>query len=68
MLGYTETLKFLERKLTRCHPTNVESTWGEIAAARRREGPTLFDILVEIIRDHGRGGKQESDGVELELV
>ena len=68
MLGFGETLKFLERKLTRCHPTNVESTWADIAAVRRKEGPTLFDMLVEIIRDHGIGGKQAKDGVDLELV
>jgi len=32
------------------------------------EDATLFDVLVEIIRDHGEGGKQAIDGVELELL
>ncbi len=68
MLGFPETLRYLAQKLTRCHPTNIESTWADIAAARRNEGQTLFDILVEIIRDHGQGGTQASDGVDLELV
>ncbi len=41
---------------------------AELAAARRGEGQTVFDVLVEIIRDHGPGGAQEEDGVLLELA
>jgi len=31
-------------------------------------GETLFEALVEIVRDHCPGGEQEEDGVELELL
>ncbi len=40
----------------------------EAAAAQRGEGPTLFDILVEIIRSHGPGGDEADEGVLLELA
>jgi hypothetical protein len=31
-------------------------------------GPTLFDEIVEIIREHGPGGRESEDGVVLELL
>lgn len=51
-LGYGETLRWLEEKLHRCHPANVARVQAEIAAARRQQGETLFDILVQILRNH----------------
>jgi hypothetical protein len=36
--------------------------------ARAAIGPTLFDMLVKIIEDHGPGGSEAEDGVTLELV
>jgi hypothetical protein len=39
-----------------------------IASAHRGEGPTLFDGIVDIIRDHGPGGAEAEDGIVLELV
>ncbi len=66
-LGYAETVRYLERKMLRCHPSNVPTVKAELAMARRGEGQTLFDILVDIIREHGPGGSEEEDGVELEL-
>jgi hypothetical protein len=41
---------------------------GGISSARRCEGPTLFDEIVEVVRDHGPGGGESEDGVLLELV
>lgn len=67
-LGYPETIRYLERKLGRCHPTNIPGVRADIEAARRGEGPTLFEILVEIIREHGPGGREAEDGVALELA
>jgi RNAse (barnase) inhibitor barstar len=58
-LGYAETIRHLERRLLRCHPSNRASFMEELSCARRSEGPTCFDWLVEIIQGH-------SD-VELEL-
>jgi hypothetical protein len=36
--------------------------------AQHGQGPTLFDEVVEIIRDHGPGGRECDDGITLELV
>jgi RNAse (barnase) inhibitor barstar len=66
-LGYPATMKHLEQKLSRCHPDNVTYVAAELDAARRGEGQTIFDVLVEIIRVHGPGGDEQEDGVELEL-
>ncbi len=52
-LGYGETIRWLEDRVYRCHPSNVTSFQERIAAARRGEGETLFDTLVEIVRGHG---------------
>jgi hypothetical protein len=68
VLGYPETLRYLEEKIRRCHPTAVPLVRSEIEAARRQQGQTLFDILVEIIRAHCPGGDEEEDGVELQLA
>jgi hypothetical protein len=32
------------------------------------EGSTVFDWLIEIIRDHGPGGSESEDGVILDLA
>jgi hypothetical protein len=66
-LGYPATIEHLEDRIRRCHPSNVEYVRADLEAARRGEGQTLFDLLVEIIRTHGPGGDEEEDGIELEL-
>ena len=66
-LGYEETARWLERKVARCHPVNVADVRSDLANARARRGPTPFDILVQIIEDHGAGGNEPEDGVELRL-
>jgi RNAse (barnase) inhibitor barstar len=67
-LGWETTARYLEQKRHRCHPANVASVEADLEAARRGEGPTLFEILVEIIRRHGPGGEEQEDGVELQLA
>jgi len=67
-LGYTETIHWLENKMQRCHLDDVELVKQEIEAARHGEGPTVADMIVDIIRIHGPGGNEEDDGIELELV
>jgi hypothetical protein len=67
-LGFPETIRYLEAKVRRCHPQNVPYVKEDLAAARRGEGMTVFDILLEILRDHGEGGDEAEDGVELELA
>jgi RNAse (barnase) inhibitor barstar len=66
-LGYLETVRQLERRLTRCHPLNRRWVSEDLQRAKDRLGPTVFDWLVEIIQTHGAGGAEEEDGVELVL-
>jgi RNAse (barnase) inhibitor barstar len=42
--------------------------WVRSDRAREHLGETLFATLVEIIRVHGPGGAEATDGVELELA
>lgn len=67
-LGYEATILRLERLLLTCHPSNRTSIETRIASARRGEGRTLFDEIVDIIRIHGPGGRESEDGVRLELL
>jgi RNAse (barnase) inhibitor barstar len=66
-LGHEAMARFLEAARPRCHPSNREKLDARIAAARRRQGPTLFDDIVKIIHEHGPGGEEYEDGVLLEL-
>lgn len=66
-LGHDETARQLRKRLERCHPSNTASVENDFAEALRREGPTVFDWIVEIIRCHCPGGDEEGDGIELIL-
>jgi hypothetical protein len=67
-LGYEETTLRLEGLLLTCHPAQRSIILARISRARRGEGPTLFDEIVDIIRVHGPGGNESEDGVLLELI
>jgi hypothetical protein len=67
-LGYPETVRQLERRLSHCHPSSRASVTAQLMRARQGAGPTGFDWLVDIIRRHGAGGSDAEDGVELELI
>ncbi len=67
-LGYAETIRRLQRGLLSCHPSDRSVIEAKIRSVQRGEGPTLFDQIVGIIRDHGPGGDESEDGVLLELV
>jgi Barstar (barnase inhibitor) len=67
-LGYEETTLRLEGLLLTCHPSQRSIIQARISRARRGEGPTLFDEIVDIIRVHGPGGNESEDGVLLELI
>lgn len=58
-LGFKETLRWLEQHVRTCHPSNIPEFQARIAAAQKSEGETLFDMLIEIIREHKK--------VELQL-
>jgi RNAse (barnase) inhibitor barstar len=67
-LGYPETVRQLERWLASCHPTNRKLVQSHLDRARSGIGPTVFDWIVEIIREHGPGGKQAESNVHLILT
>jgi len=67
-LGYPETVRLLELQLARCDPSYRPRAAQELELARAGRGPTTFDWLVEIIRDHGPGGRQAEDRVDLVLA
>ncbi|MFI9380436.1 barstar family protein [Kutzneria sp. NPDC052558] len=67
-LGHQAKTRWLEAVLLTCHPSNRPSVEARIADARQGKGPTLFDDIVDIIRDHGPGGEEAEDGILLELL
>ncbi|MFC7217989.1 barstar family protein [Streptomyces polyrhachis] len=50
-LGYPETVRQLEIRLKRCHPTNRGWVTEDLNAALAGRGPTVFDWLVEIFEE-----------------
>lgn len=50
-LGYPETVRQLEKRLQTCHPTGREITRTKIELAKQNKGNTVFDWLVEIIKE-----------------
>ena len=67
-LGYEATVRWRQQLLLTCHPSNRSAIQAEIVNAERAEGPTLFDEIVEIIRDHGPGGNGTGGSIRLELL
>jgi RNAse (barnase) inhibitor barstar len=51
-LGYDETIRQLRHHLQICHSSNRELVANDLEKAIHHDGPTVFDWLVEIIRDH----------------
>lgn len=66
-LGYAETARQLEKRLGRCHPNHHDFVRQELARALNGQGQTVFDWLVDIITEHGPGGDEAEDGIELVL-
>ena len=64
-LGYGETVRQLRRRLANCHFSSVPSIEHELKDAMAGKGPTVFDWLVEIIRDHGPGALRRTMGSTL---
>ncbi|WP_027932972.1 barstar family protein [Amycolatopsis thermoflava] len=55
LLGYAETVRQLEQRLARCHPTNRPVVRADLEAARAGRGPTVFDWLVQIFEERAPG-------------
>ncbi|MGN6279276.1 MAG: barstar family protein [Sphingomonas sp.] len=66
-LSYPETVRQLELRLERCHPLNRDLVRRDLSNARRGEGPTVFDWLLDIIAIHGPGGSESEDRINLVL-
>lgn len=67
-LGHDATARWLEQILHTCHPSNRAGIEARLRNARRGHGQTLFDMIVEIIRDHGPRGEESENGIILELL
>lgn len=67
-LGHAETVRQLELRLERCHPSNRDKVERDLENARLGVGPTVFDWLIEIIHYHGPGGEEADDNVRLVLA
>jgi hypothetical protein len=67
-LGWEATTDWLTRNLERCHPTNRAIVRERLAEARAGRGTTMFDWIVEIIGDHGPGGREADNNVYFELL
>jgi len=66
-LDYPETVRQLKSRLEQCHPESRAYVQQELELAQSGKGPTIFDVLVEIIKDHGKGGGQANSNVTLIL-
>jgi len=66
-LGWEATIPWYERTLAACHPANREDCQTRLDLARRHQGMTLFDWVIDIILSHGPGGTESEDQVHLEL-
>lgn len=51
-LGYDQTIAHLEGVLRSCHSSNIPAVKERLEAVRSGKGQTLYDIIIEIIRDH----------------
>jgi RNAse (barnase) inhibitor barstar len=51
-LGYDEIVRQLLQQLRDCPPTTLIKTAWALRAALRRQGPTVFDWLVDAINNH----------------
>jgi hypothetical protein len=67
-LGYPETARFFEGKLGGIDLSGQGRVRRLLEAAKRHEGSTVFDWIVEIIREHGPGGAEANDNIRLELA
>jgi RNAse (barnase) inhibitor barstar len=67
-LSYAETIRQLQMRLRTCNVDFRPIVLEQLAAAQKSQGPTVFDWLVEIIRQHGDGGEEATDGIELQVA
>lgn len=67
-LGHAETARCLECAAQASRDVAHRQVLEDLArSARRGEGTTVFDWIVQILRNHGEGGAEPEDGIELEF-
>ena len=64
-LGYSETVRWLEGHVTTCDPSGTANFQRRLEQAKAERGETLFDTIIEIIRDVS---EKRGDLIELELL
>jgi len=52
LLGHDSIANKLEQLLQTCHPSNVLEITERLGKAKKGEGPTMFDWLIEIINEN----------------
>jgi RNAse (barnase) inhibitor barstar len=67
-LGWDETARQLRNRLKTCCAESIPVVREELARALSHQGKTMFEVLVEIISEHGPGGRESEDAVILELL
>lgn len=50
--GYKATEKYYEAILKTCHPSNTKYVREDIKRVKSKQGQTLFDKIIEIIKSH----------------
>ena len=60
-LGYEATITWYLRKLLETDRPSKNQWWDRLDAARKHDGPTLFDWLVDMIRDNSPHATLELD-------
>jgi len=51
-LGYLETVKYLEKRLIKCHSSNTQQIEKELLNAKNGKDQTIFERIIEIINTH----------------
>lgn len=51
-LGHQERAKYLQERLDAGHPFNREGLEEQLKLAQQGEGPTIFELILEIIKEH----------------
>ena len=51
-LGYRETVRQLRKWLWQYHPGHIPRIWRELKEAKKGKGDTIFDMLIETIREN----------------
>jgi hypothetical protein len=67
-LGWPATIRWFEVTIAHAHSSNIPRLEDELEAARRGQGTTLFEWIVDIVETHGPGGREAEDSVLLRLL